>query len=217
MPWRLTAFVVVLLAIAAGPASPQGPSADESGFWSTKAVRLRSVNGTRKVRVAAFDNRKVALIDGVALQVALDGKVMPVTEGMGIDALAELGWAPDSSAFFITDSDGGTMGTWYVMVYLVEKARIRRISVTDDVIRRFKKHYACPEVPNIGAVGWWKNSQSLVVAAQVPPRARCAEAGQVVGYIVSIPSGAIIRELSAEKLRADWRPFLGPHLAGIAS
>ena len=41
---------------------------------------------------------------------------------------AEAAWSPDSSAFFVTYSDGGLVGTYHVKVFYVTAAALRRSS-----------------------------------------------------------------------------------------
>lgn len=92
----------------------------------------------------------------------LDGRRLQGTENEGVPLpLAELFWAPDSAAFFITYSWGGQVGEWRVRVYVIEKEGVRWSDVTQEAVKRFKKHYKChdPEDPNVAAATWVKDSK----------------------------------------------------------
>jgi hypothetical protein len=140
-----------------------------------------------------------------------DGKPLPGIEDAGVNTLAELQWSPDSTAFFITESSGGVVGDWHVIVYLHDGRRVRRVDVSKTVLQSFQKHYRCqePEVPNVGAVTWLHGAKHLLLVAEVPPHSSCLEMGKIRGYIVDIPTGRIRQEYSEKKLRAHWGVYLG--------
>lgn len=191
---------------SAGENSPAG-----AGEWSKEATPLLYTGGTRRLQIRAPDPRKTAIIEGVRFYVAMDGRRLPGTEDKGVSTLAELAWSPDSRAFFVTESYGGAVGDWHVFVYIIEKARVRSIYVTEEVVRRFKRHYACyePEEPNVGAIKWVTDSKQLLLVAEVPPHSSCPEMGKVRGYLVSVPAGAIIKEFTERQLRHRWTRYLG--------
>jgi len=197
------------------PVLIQAESPVDVGIWSKEARFLSYVQQTRKVQIAAPDKNKVVVIDGVRLLVVMGGKELPGIENEGVGTLAELSWAPDSSAFFITWSDGGTVGTWRPSVYLIRKTRVHRVDVTKEIETHFGKQYACkePEEPNIGAIKWLKGSKNLLLVAEVPPHSTCPEMGKVMGYIVSVPSGKIVEQFGSDKLKTVWGRYLGPRLS----
>jgi hypothetical protein len=196
----------------------QSPGADKSsepvGVWSKEATSLRYPWETRKLEITAPDGRKIALIDGVRLHVVIDGRPLPGTVHEGVGTLAELAWSPSSDAFFITESDGGSIGRWDTRVYLIKDGKVRGIHLTQEVVREFKKQYSCvePEEPNIGAVQWM-GSDMLLLAAEVPPHSSCPEMGKIRGYVVSVPKGRILQRLGEEELRARWGRYLGARFA----
>lgn len=180
----------------------------EVGTWSREATLLTPL---RKLEIPATDSKKIVVISGVDLDVTVEGRKLPGIEEEGVMYPAELFWAPDSSAFFITASDGGAVGTWFVSVYVIEKGRVRYLNVTQEVIMQFKKYYKCdePEEPNVGAIRWLKGSKNLLLVAEVPPHSTCPEMGRVRGYIVEIPNGKILQEFDEKELRAQWGSHLG--------
>lgn len=202
-------FFVFILAAFCQP-SPYVLAASELPVWSNAAVPLYG-NETRHFEVAAPDGTKVAVIDGVSLSVVAYGNRLPGIEHAGVSTLAELSWAPDSSAFFITESYGGAVGDWHVTVFMVTGGSVSRVNVGNNVMKSFMMHYRCeePEEPNIGGIKWLNNGRQLLLAAEVPPHSTCPEMGKVMGYIVDIPSGKILQEFRDKALKDDWGQFLG--------
>ncbi len=181
--------------------------------WSTNSVSLsRSPDG--RVEVRAPNERTAVVVNGVGLRVVSDGKSLSGTEEDGVSTVAELGWARDSTAFYITQSDGGLVGTWYTVVYDIRPSGVRSIDVTSAIRRRFRKHYKCtyPETPNVAALAWLTNPRRILLVAEVPPHSSCPEMGKVSGYVVAVPSGEIVREIGQAKLESEWRSYMGPRL-----
>ena len=179
--------------------------------WSKEATFLAYDGESRRSEVISPDRKKIAVIKGVKLDVIVDDKRFTGLEHEGVSTLAELGWSPDSTAFFVTESYGGVVGDWHVTVYLIEDGRVRGIDVTRQVVKEFNKHYRCraPHRPNIGAVKWMNGSRSLLLIAEVPPHSNCPEMGKVRGYVVAVPTGQIVDEFDEAKLIADWGHYLG--------
>ena len=184
------------------------------GEWSREATVLEYRGGTRTAAILAPDRRKKAIVDGVSLRVEMDGPRLPGIENAGVSTLAELRWAPDSRAFFITESHGGAVGEWRVTVYMIETQSVRSVDVTSEVTREFKQHYRCaePEEPNVGAVRWVDGSNQLLVVAEVPPHSSCPEMGKVKGYVVKVPTGRIVQAFDARELKTRWGRYLGDRL-----
>ena len=205
-------FVLTLLALVVVAQRAGFPM--EKAIWSTEATSLLYPYETRRLEIAAPDKRKFVVIKGVTMQVVMDGNPLSGIEDEGVGTLAELAWSPDSSAFFITESDGGLVGTWDTRVYLIEGNRVRRAYVSQEVAKRFKTTYKCrePEEPNIGGIRWIEGSQRLLLVAEVPPHSSCRDMGKIRGYIVRMPTGKITRELDEKTLVAQWGQWLGVRL-----
>jgi hypothetical protein len=199
-------FLIPLRSIA-----ESGPT---QGIWARDAVSLVADPEKRHILVRAPDKKKSVAISGLGINVRSDERSLEGVEEAGVDTLAELAWAPDSLAFFITESDGGDVGTWGVRVFLISKNKVKQVDVTRRVVSSFRRTYKCasPEEPNVGAVGWLKGSKELLLVAEVPPHSTCPEMGKVRGYVVKVPGGTIQRELSSAKLKKDWGSYLGSRL-----
>jgi hypothetical protein len=215
MPFLSFVLAVVVLALDVPIWAQVKSSIDEEGMWSNEAKSLSYFPKPQQIRIDAPDKRTVAVLDGLKLLVLRDGKKLPGIEDEGVVGPAELAWAPDSKGFFITWSDGGWVGTWRTDVYLIEKERVRRVDVTQEVKRESKKNYKGikPEALNIAAVKWLKGSRNLVLVGEVPPSSFYPEMGKVIGYIVSVPSGKIVEQFGERRLKAVWGRYLGPRLS----
>jgi hypothetical protein len=179
--------------------------------WSAEAHYLHYDGETRQLEIASPDRKKKAIIRGATLSVMVGDTSLPGLEDIGISSLAELGWSPNSSALFVTQSYGGAVGEWLVTVYIILDGRVEEINVAGEVVKEFRKQYKCeePEDPNVGAVKWLTDSKDLLLVAEVPPHSSCPEMGMIKGYIVSIPEGKIIEEIDEVALRAKWGIYLG--------
>jgi len=207
--------ILLLLIVLCSPFFASKESASQEAQWSKEATTLAYKTGTRRIEILSPDGMKAAVIDGVALDVVMEGKRLPGIEDAGVSTLAELAWAPDSIAFFVTESYGGWVGDWHVRVFVIEDGKAHRMAITNEVVKSFKKHYRCkePQDPNIGAVKWLNGSTKLLIVAEVPPHSNCPEMGKLRGYIVEIPTGKIVEQFDEKKLRADWGQYLGKRLS----
>lgn len=212
--WLPVAIVCCIIA------SPSVALPAAAGYWSRHATELQyTADGERKrnLEVLAPDGRTRIVVTGPLMKVEVNGREVPGGEGLGANTLAELAWAPDSRAFFLTESGGGLVGEWFVTVYTLDKGKVVDRDVTREVIRRFKKHYRCIEdqPPNLGGVAWVQGSRRLLVVAEVPPHSNCPQMGKIRGYIVDVASGEVLQEFTAKELKVGWRRHIGDRvLAG---
>ncbi len=210
----ITSSSIIFWVALFGTIGIHGVSLAEDGIWSKETILLSENPQTRKIQIVSPDKGMTATIDGIKLQVEKMGRRFSGIENESVATLAELGWSPDSRAFFITASDGGLVGSWSARIYFIEDAKVRPLNLTPGIVKRFKKQYTCsePEEPNIAAIKWWNGSDKLLFVAEVPPHSTCPGMGKVMGYLVAIPSGKIIKEISEKKLKSDWGAYLGQRL-----
>ncbi len=182
--------------------------------WSKGATFLRYEKHVRKMEIYSPDRKKRAIIDSTQLIVLNDEKRLSGIEEAGVNTLAELLWSPNSDAFFITESDGGEVGTWQVSVYKIEGNHVNEIDVSNKVLNSFKKQYKCTEIedPNIGAIKWLNGGKNILLVAEVPPHSSCNEMGKVRGYVVEISSGRITKEFDEKALKLHWGIYLGKRI-----
>jgi len=133
----------------------------------------------------------------------------------------EVLWSPDSKAFFVNGGQSAFAG-FSVTVYQIDDHGVRKLAVTDaaqrDMVTSFppckaalrdtefcKQVEANPEY-NMSGLAWVNGSAAVVVMAEVP----CAsEYGgimcQVLGYKLAVPTGNILRRMTAPELKRDWQ------------
>jgi hypothetical protein len=183
-------------------------SASAHGDWSAEAISLVYL---RRAEIVSPDGRRAVIISEGPLVIEMDGRPLQGTENRAVTTLAELAWAPDSGALFITQSYGGAVGEWRVAVYTVESGGVRAWDVSSEVVRQFRKLYKCKgaEAPNVGAAKWLDGSKRLLLVAEIPPHSSCPEMGKVRGYVVEIPDGRIVESFGARELKARWAQYLG--------
>jgi hypothetical protein len=187
--------------------------------WGRDSTVLEWDGPLRCDKVRSPDGLAVALAGPTTIDVLVKGKLLIMPRTSGVQALAELSWATDSTAFAVTQSDGGELGTWYVVVYRLQEGAVVALDVTAAALTAFKREYSCiePEEPNVGAVTWANGSRELIIATEVPPHSTCPQRGMLRGYVVNVTTGAIVTEVSEGELRAKWGPLLGARLAHASS
>jgi hypothetical protein len=127
----------------------------------------------------------------------------------------EFQWAPDSEAFFLTFSDGGTVGNYKVFVYYPSKEGVKVLDPTSAVEKDFLARYPkCfdPEIPNFGGITWLKDSRRLLVAAEVLPHSNCDMMGTFAAYEIEVPSGRIVKKYGQLVAKQHFWNLLGPEL-----
>lgn len=121
---------------------------------------------------------------------------------------AEVAWALDSSAFFVTYSDSGSVGTYHVKVFRVTASGLDVAEPIPDGRTLFAPRCADPEYPNVGAVRWeGRGSRRLLVAVEVPPHSSCVAMGTFRVFEIELPGGRVVNQrnqlMAKEVLRSD--------------
>ena len=127
----------------------------------------------------------------------------------------EFQWSPDSKAFFISYSDGGSVGNYKTLVVFPSAAGIRVVDPTFAVEKDFLTHYPkCfdPETPNLGGVAWQGDAKRLLLAAQVLPHSNCDMMGTFSLYEIEVPSGRIIKKHGQLAAKKTFGGLLGSEL-----
>jgi hypothetical protein len=138
---------------------------------------------------------------------------------------AELSWAPDGNAFYITQSDATSeIDGFHTEVFTVSDARANPgPDITQEVLARFHLTHRCSLAfdggvryddsdANIAGLAWADGSSQLVVVAEVPPDSSCGTRGYFGGYLVRVTDGKILRTYSPLELHRRWRKAFGIRL-----
>jgi hypothetical protein len=205
----------------------------QPGMWSANAAYLWPgptaikdlPEGGRNLAVVSPNGQLMIEVKNSELAVVrtTDGSKINKKE-IGVESLAEILWAPDSTAFVITSSDGGYVGTWSVSLHRI---RENDIAISDPgtlALSDFKRYFSrkpmksdsdCPnEYPNVVAVGWVDGSHKLLLAVEMPCHSGCEYMCNWLGYIVNADQGNIQKRLNALETQSTWKSLVGPRLKG---
>jgi len=216
----LVLFAAACLASGHGLECPPGCS---RGRWSTDAVDLSSEKVkapyiSRDIRIHAPDRQKLVHVVKDHWWVEVGEKRIPLpSEPSVLLYPAELAWAPDSQAFFITSSVGFSTG-FHADVYRIVDNKLVLVTKLDAVIRQdFDRRHKCSDGhagndPNVAGLRWLGGSDRLLMIAEVPPIGTCKNEEYFGGYEMSVGSGRILGRFSPQQLVDRWGQELGDRL-----
>jgi hypothetical protein len=196
--------------------------APAAGYWSEQTVLIPNTwiypaFEEASVTVISPDHRNNIRSEGTRITATLEGNTVPVNWDDKSDV--EVGWAPDSTRFFITWSDGGLVGRWHVQVFDVSKRRLKEIKGIEygprhefeqfvrtlprpaDTLRYPESvfwnsaHYC---YSNLAGITWLNGSSQLLLRASVNPEGDCKFSGKSRKYRIAVPSGKILQRYQAE-------------------
>lgn len=193
--------------------SVSGASTTVEHYWSKSASTVPQESNSY-FSLSAPNKEFVAQVHQYQLTVTYRGRILPGIPDEGIAPVSEMKWSPDSKAIFVNWDNGGAVGTWEVNTYLVNNYAVKRVNVIQNVKKDFVKHYKCTSTaePNIAAIKWIESFRKLLFVAQVPPDSNCSKMGMMMGYVVSVPSGEIVRIYNQHDLINKWNSqIVKPH------
>jgi hypothetical protein len=212
--------IVILLFMAAWATAQelQCPHDCVIGEWSNTGIQIP---GSNRIRIPSPDGSNVIHTDGDYWWLDIAGKKTSAKK-FPLETWREFGWAPDSQAFYLTQSEGFTTG-YHTEIYRIEKGGVVRLSQLDDLVQRdFERRHRCRQrapgrrwldnAPNRAGVSWTKGSSELLMVSEVPPVGICREAPYFAGYLVSISSRRIVARYSPEALLVQWGNVVGKRL-----
>lgn len=82
------------------------------------------------------DHRKLVDVTGEGVTIRIAGKTFPTDINNEIKHDAELGWAPDSTKFFITWTETGELGPWHMQVYGVDESGTHEFPKVEEPARK---------------------------------------------------------------------------------
>lgn len=212
---KILVLVCAILSVCLAVGAASKFANDTGGEWGAQAVNLSSRVSTKAtLHIPSPDGSKVlAVTETEVLVKKSTGE--SIGQEIEINTLAEIEWAPNSSEFAVTQSNGGAVGTWYVEVYRILSGSLQKIDVMKAVAADFQKRPGgCfEEDANIAAVGWL-GPKALLIVAEAPPHSSCRDMGTIRGYEVSISNGHLIRKYNANEFKKKHWKLLGSRLKG---
>jgi hypothetical protein len=125
---------------------------------------------------------------------------------------AEVEWSPDSAAFFLTYSDTGAVGQYHLLVYRRNENGFTSIEPIPDGSNLFKPHCLTPGPPNVGGIQWGRDSNTILVAVEVPPTSDCASQGTFRAFEIALPGGKVLITYDQLEAKKQFRDSLGKEL-----
>lgn len=127
---------------------------------------------------------------------------------------AEVTWSPDSSAFAVTQTEGGGGFGYRVYIFYVEPDGLRKLTVSTPIEKAFGTPTKCeiPVVPNTGFVTWLGGSERVLIAAEVVPVSVCQCSGMFRVYEVHLPDLKIINSFDQALAKEKFADVLGCEL-----
>ncbi len=164
---------------------------EDPNFQKHSPVEVRSPDGKVVVTFPPYGNQQPPFVrvEAQVVSLDLDGNVQPY-----------ILWAPDSSAFLITVSEGGANGLYSTKLVSFHDQRVATVPLTENVRQAYlayrqKQGIVCswPEDPNIFGIRWMSGSSRALIAAQTISHSVCDSFGTFRAYEIGVPSGKIIK------------------------
>jgi hypothetical protein len=203
--------ILAAAAVGAAPATAAGGAFSRSAtsIWRGPATTISSPDGEKAILVRP---PKVPDSDETHdVVIRAHGREHPTDLGALVNA--EVAWSPDSSAFFVTYSDAGNVGTYHVKVFRLTASGLDVTEPIPDGRALFAPSCTEPESPNVGAVRWsGRDSRRLLVALEVPPHSSCADMGTFRVLEIELPGGRVVSQRSQLEAKKELRDALGDEL-----
>jgi hypothetical protein len=132
---------------------------------------------------------------------------------------AEITWSPDSSAFAVTQTEGGGGFGYRVYVFYVDSSGLHKLAVSSPIEKVFGTPTKCevPVLPNTGFVTWLGGSKRALIAAEVVPVSTCQCSGMFRAYEVQLPDLKIIKTYDQALAKEKFADKLGCELRDAKS
>jgi hypothetical protein len=195
------------------------------GAWSAATISLFNTwsafddNPGRRASFYSPDHKKLIEVVGSEAFLRMGGKSFKTDINNETNHDAELGWAPDSTRFFVTWSDGGEQGGWHMQVYGLDASGVHEIPGIAEPARKdfelfVRKLPIDPTMDNpnmrslwdsqdycepYNVVGgrWLNGSRQLLLSVLVPNTSACRYTTLFDVYRVDAVTGKILQRYAA--------------------
>jgi hypothetical protein len=227
-------IITVVLTISSSAHATDCPPEGKLGIWSTNATYLCS-HATEKapprdlardIRVYSPDRQKAIHVVNQRWFVEIGGRTLALDPGKDYVSYypAELSWAPDSTAFYITQSNATSeIDGFHTEAYRLREGSIEPLPNIDATVHeQFDRHHECIRYfqgkkynenhSNVAGLAWVDGSGGILLIAEVVPDSDCSPRGYFGGYLLSTADGRILHEYSPRELVERWSTVLGGRL-----
>jgi hypothetical protein len=215
---------VLLFAVAASALGQEKTSCDTSGphtLYSQHASvigrgDIKSPDGRKTLKISRLPDPLARTEGKLRFSVAAGSKQYSA-ELAGFDA--EVTWSLDSSAFAVTQTEGGGGFGYRVYVFYIDPSGLRKVTVSTPIEKAFGTPTKCeiPVLPNTGFVTWLSGSERALIAAEVVPVSVCQCSGMFRVYEVHLPDLQIIKSFDQSLAKEKFADVLGCELRDAKS
>jgi hypothetical protein len=210
------------------PSAKNSPKIDRRyaivrGSWSAATISLFNTWGAfddnpgRHMSVYSPDHQKLVEVIGADATLRINGQSFNINNLTKHDA--ELGWAPDSTKFFVTWTESGELGPWHMQVYGVDKSGVHEFPKVEEPARKDFEHRVrqMPIDPDLNSpelrffweadeycepyhvIGgrWLNGSQEILLSVLIRNTSDCRYMCEFGVYRVNAVTGEILRRFTA--------------------
>lgn len=209
--------IVLLLAVARGAAEQRNtcPKGAHT-LYSNRATsldsgleRIKSPDGSKLLTVRRVEDAKDP--DGMHLAFTLvEGKKKFRARLLGFNA--EVLWSPDSSAFAVTQTEGGGGIGYGAYVFYVRQHGLEKVALSPPIKKAFSNPAKCEIESNVAIVDWLHESDRILVVGETIPVSFCQCMGTFELYDVSVPDGRVLQKYSQIEGKNKYWNLLGCEL-----
>jgi hypothetical protein len=190
-----------------------------------KPLRIPSPNGKNRIEVRYSKDKQSGSMSAYleVFKAEQDlGSADPREWDPGSDS--DVLWSPDSTKFFVNRGGESAIGMFWVDVYSLDDPKLEPINTATNALRDmvitfppcrardWDPYMDCEELTrdpgfiNMSGVDWLPDSSAIVVMAEVLPSSRFGGImGEVMGYVIEVPSGKILQRMSGHDFAKRWR------------
>ncbi|HET6934962.1 MAG TPA: hypothetical protein VFI72_08985 [Candidatus Angelobacter sp.] len=227
--WICTLFSAFTICCCVAAQNQSGTKRFDRGAWSGAATALLTPSpgdwtSSSTQTIPSPDKQKIIHVKDH--NVLFETRQREFPTDFGYKTNAELGWAPDSSRFFLTWTTGGELGVWKTEVYQVSETGLTELKgIGQNAIRDFDHqirqlpppkdfakepglsywlglHYC---EPNLVGSQWLNGSKELLVSVLVPNTSYCRYMSEFNVYRIAVPSGQILQRYTAQEAHRTFR------------
>lgn len=201
------------------------------GWWSSAATDLIDFaesrcydESSRNISISSPDGKKELRLYGDSVRLTYQsrsGPTLHIRHFAAIGYPAEISWAPDSNAFYITESNGSLRG-FQTTIYFKLYGRTQELPNISPVIwSAINDRHQCSESDthgtnyvvdaNIAGVRWLEGSSRLLVVAETPEDSDCVR-GYFAGYVLALADRKIVARYSPDQLIQLYPESVGRRL-----
>jgi hypothetical protein len=182
------------------------------------------------------DRKKLIEVVGAEVFLRTEGRTFNAEINSFTKHDAELGWAPDSTKYFVTWTESGEMGPWHMQVYGVDGSGVHEFPKVEELARkdfeqRVRRMPIEPELDTPESRGiwdddeycepyhviggrWLNGSQEILLSVLIRNTGDCRYMSEFNVYRVNAVTGEILQRFTAaeghKRFGDKYLPLISP-------